>query len=108
MTPFELIKRMVKRQVNTQPFLHKFLVNRNIYRKFINDVSIHCEILSKDIELYEKYTSLCQYVEQIRDNNYPIDKFLWDSRIGTQKYIFWSKVNKQYNKLYEKYTSLNK
>lgn len=92
---------MIKRQVNSQPFLHKFLTNRNIYRKYIDAVAIHYELLSKDY-------NISWYVQQIRDNNYPIDKFLWDSKIGTQKYIFWSKVNKQYNKLYEKYTSLNK
>lgn len=99
MTPFELIKRMIKRQVNSQPFLHRFLVNRNIYRKYIDAVSIHLELVSK-IDIH-------WMIEQIRDNNYPIDKFPWDSKIGTLKYIFWSKVNNQYNKLYAKYSSTN-
>lgn len=103
MTPFELIKRMIKRQVNSQPFLHEFLVNRNIYRKFINDVSIHYEILSRDIDMLD----LCQHIEQIRDNNYPIDKFLWDSRIGSKKYMFWSKVHLSYEKLYKKHMNNN-
>lgn len=104
MTPFEIIKKMVKRQVNTQPFLHKFLVNRNIYRKFINEVSIHYEILSKDIDMLD----LCQYIEQIRDDNYPIDKFVWGDSLTSRGFRFWAKVNRQYNKLYEKYSSTNK
>lgn len=103
MTPFEIIKRMVKRQVNTQPFLHKFLVNRNIYRKFINDASMHYEILSRDIDM----SSLYWHIEQIRDGNYPIDKFLWDMSIGSKKYRFWSKVHLSYKRLYKKHINNN-
>lgn len=100
MTLFESIKRKVKIQVNSQPFLHKFLVNRNLYRKYIDGVSIHLEAIHKmDIDWF---------ISRIRDDNYPIDKFVWGNSLTSRGFIFWAKVNRQYNKLYEKYSSTNK
>ena len=47
------------------------------------------------------------FISRIRDDNYPIDKFVWGDSLTSRGFRFWAKVNRQYNKLYEKYSSTN-